>query len=141
MTTRLAANGIVCLPGVGFLGSKFVAVDFLGAPRCFPTGPASLARASDAVLLPFFNFVAADGTERIVIEEPLPVTASGDDGVVECVTRYARLLERYVRRYPEQWPRWHDSPVASVAECRGHVLSAGRRSPSWRAGPDRSPSS
>jgi KDO2-lipid IV(A) lauroyltransferase len=115
LMSRLARNEIVCMPVAGIQGYKFVAVDVLGVEEYFPSGIASLARTSGAPLLPMFTFENEDGTDTVVIEEPICVAGDteGDAALVECITKYARLLERYVRRYPAQWAWWHSRPMAT----------------------------
>lgn len=48
---RLAANGVVCMPGLGPKGRRFLAHTFLGREELFATGVASLGMSSGAVSL------------------------------------------------------------------------------------------
>ena len=85
-------------------GQKSVTIDFLGRPMRFPTGPVRLALATNAPILPVFSLHTPDRRVRIVIEEPITV----DDGeVMPAVRELARVIERYVSAYPEQWLMIH----------------------------------
>jgi lauroyl/myristoyl acyltransferase len=63
-----------------------------------------------------------DSGERLVIETPIVIEDDDRErGTREAVARYARLLESYVRRYPEQYRNWHVlSFFEPVAEPRGN---------------------
>jgi KDO2-lipid IV(A) lauroyltransferase len=127
LTRGLARGGVVCTAGVGTSGYKFVAVEFLGAPAYFSTGPASLARMAGVPLLPVFTFEDRDGTDHVVVETPIdvPSEAAGDAALVDVIGQYARLLERYVRAHAEQWLWWHAFPIPTAAQLAGRVI--GRR--------------
>jgi lauroyl/myristoyl acyltransferase len=132
---RLAANGVVCMPGMGPKGRRFIQLDFLGGKASIATGVASLSLSSGASLIPVYCFRDRKGVWRTVFEEPAPIDPtenrrSAQEALVEW---YARTLESYVRRYPTQWRRWHansasagttDLPAVSVdrsLQNRGEV--------------------
>nr|MBC8427638.1 hypothetical protein [bacterium] len=78
LANRLKQNGIVCMPGLGGEGHKFVPVQFLGARQQFATGVVSLARMTGASLIPIFCFKQDDGMDHLVLEKPINLECYGD---------------------------------------------------------------
>ena len=101
----LVANEVVVLQGDRVMpGQKGQRVPFVGHHIMLPTGPVKLAQASGAPLVPIFSLRQPDGRIRIVVEEPIDVNAS--DGI-DPMDKLARVLEKHVREYPEQWLMFH----------------------------------
>jgi KDO2-lipid IV(A) lauroyltransferase len=72
---------------------------FLGGTQYLPRGPFALSRATGAPILP--AFVVRDGaTYRSIAEEPFVVA---HDEFGPYAARLSGVLERVIRRYPEQW--------------------------------------
>ncbi|MEX2182164.1 MAG: lysophospholipid acyltransferase family protein [Gemmatimonadaceae bacterium] len=114
---------------VGFLsdqGAKGLAstfVPFFGRPAKTPRGAAVFALRGDLPLL----FVAAirqpDGRYRFHAEAvPLAQSGERERDVDATVLNYTRVLERYVRRYPEQYfwqhRRWRRQPPDTPPHLR-----------------------
>ena len=81
-----------------------VYIDFLGKPAYTPTGPAVLALTADVPLLP--AFIVRDGNRhRILIDDFIyPVrTENKEKDILENTKAWSRVVESYIRRYPEQW--------------------------------------
>ena len=82
-----------------------VFVDFFGKPAFTPIAPVKLAMAAKTKIVPTFVVRKKDNTNKLIVEKPIDV--SGSDGSEEDVKRYTQvwtsLLEKYVRKYPEQW--------------------------------------
>jgi Kdo2-lipid IVA lauroyltransferase/acyltransferase len=92
-------------------GGPHIHVDFCGAPAPFPIGPATLARATGAPLLPTFIIADADRTHcTFHVEAPIevPRTRDRDADVRAATEKVVAVYERYVRRYPEQWFNFFD---------------------------------
>jgi Kdo2-lipid IVA lauroyltransferase/acyltransferase len=93
------------------LGGPHIMVDFFGSPAPFPLGPAQLARATGAPLVPVF-MLAGDHRRKcnFYIEEPIFVARTTDRraDLAEATTRLVAIYERYVRTHPEQWFNFHD---------------------------------
>jgi KDO2-lipid IV(A) lauroyltransferase len=110
----LGENGIVAMQGDRDFDNTGIAVPFFGREAFFPRGPLRVAMASGAVVLPAFIVGLPDGRYRAIVEEPLPIVSGGDrdEALRTNLLTYVALLERYVRRYPEQWycfyPFWDD---------------------------------
>jgi lauroyl/myristoyl acyltransferase len=101
---RLEANRVVSI-SVGHEGARVVTVPFLGGTLQLATGPASLAAASGAPLLPVFTVAEGDLGFRVEIERPLEVPAdeAREDREQRVAEGYAARLEPWVRRFPGQW--------------------------------------
>jgi len=95
-----------------------VFVPFFGRPAC--TTPA-LTMAALRTGAPVFVFMSVrEGDHlRMFVDGPFPVPNSGDRrrDIVEHTAALTRAIERYIRRYPEQWlwlhRRWKVQPPKS----------------------------
>jgi KDO2-lipid IV(A) lauroyltransferase len=74
--------------------------NFFGAPVRPPHGPARLALASGAPILPVC-LAFGDGRYRLESDAPLPVTAEATQESLE--EGLLRSMERLISRYPAQW--------------------------------------
>ncbi len=93
-----------------------VFVDFFGEKACTNTGMALLALKTEAPVLPVFNIRQKDGRYRVVIDPEIPLvrTSDKDRDVTENTQRFTRIIERYIRNYPDHWlwlhQRWKTRP-------------------------------
>ena len=94
-----------------------VFVDFFGLPACTASGLARIALRTDAAIVPGFTvWDAALGKYRLRFEPALKLIRTGDDeaDVVANTALFTKVIEDYVRRYPEQWlwvhRRWKTRP-------------------------------
>jgi len=80
-------------------------VPFFGREALIPSAHVVLALRTGAPLIPAFSGREANGQLTASFEPALELTASGDRGadVRDGVRRWVNVLERYVRRAPEQW--------------------------------------
>jgi lauroyl/myristoyl acyltransferase len=106
---KLQGRTVLCVPGDGQLGRHRVSCEFLSSTSSFATGAVSLARLSNAPLLPVLCVETAHGGMRVIIEKSLPPLhgITRDAGFESSLGQYAKLLDDYVRRYPEQYRNWH----------------------------------
>lgn len=117
----------------------FVMVPFFGHPAPFPIGPATLARATGAPLVPVF-MVREGGTGfRSCAEPPIEVarTRDRDADLYQATARLVEVYESYVRRYPLQWFNFHDfwAPPAPLPSSRpGEAAPHSGAPPRERAG-------
>jgi lauroyl/myristoyl acyltransferase len=106
LADALRQGGIVALQGdrPRAEGRSFAARLF-DRPIPLPAGPAALARATGAPLVPIFSFREGRQRHRIVIREPIPVarTAHRDVDVAAATERLAAHLEWAIRHRPHQW--------------------------------------
>jgi KDO2-lipid IV(A) lauroyltransferase len=84
-------------------------VEFFGRPALLPSAAVVLSLRTGAPLLPAFAG-RENGVLTASFEPPLEIPNTGDReaDVREGVQRFARVLERYVRRAPEQWTVFED---------------------------------
>jgi KDO2-lipid IV(A) lauroyltransferase len=114
----LAAGGTVgVLADHNTLLAEGVFVDFFGIPACTTAGLARFALHADAAVVPgFLNWDSAQRKYRLCFEPAIELARTGDDAadVRENTQRFTRVIENYVRRYPDQWlwlhRRWKTRP-------------------------------
>jgi len=106
---------------IGILGDQDmdsvdgIFVDFFGKPAYTPKAPVAFSLASGAPLIPCL--VIREGSRhRLVIEDPMEMEekSTKDETIRFNTERWSRLIESYVRKYPEQWVwmhrRWKTKP-------------------------------
>ncbi len=106
----LKANELVALLGDRDLLGKGIPVEFFGKRVYFPVGPSLLAYLSEAPLISTFVFMNEEDRYTCLAEPPLELQRTGDRDadLAANAQRIARLVERYVRAYPEQWFTFYD---------------------------------
>jgi len=93
-----------------------VFVDFFGRKAYTPTAPVKLAMTAGTKIVPLFVVRQEDDTHHVVIEEPIDVAPgeSKEEDVMRYTQAWTTLLEKYVRKYPDQWVwvhnRWKTRP-------------------------------
>jgi len=114
----LAAGGTVgVLADHNTLLAEGVFVDFFGVPACTTAGLARFALHTDAAVVPgFLHWDDSLRKYRLCFEPAVGVVRTGDDAtdIRENTQRFTRVIENYVRRYPDQWlwvhRRWKTRP-------------------------------
>lgn len=94
-----------------------VFVDFFGVPASTTTSIAKLALKTNAIILPAFAVWEEKKDKYVVYLEP-PVEfnkeASPGGQILEITQKLTGIVEKYVRKYPEQWlwvhKRWNTRP-------------------------------
>jgi KDO2-lipid IV(A) lauroyltransferase len=89
-----------------FTGSHHT-VEFFGRPARLPDGPAKLALATGAPLLPIFMVRLPDDTFAYIVEEPIWADKSRQS-VDDVMRQIAQALERVIRQHSEQWFLFHN---------------------------------
>ncbi|WP_242662873.1 phosphatidylinositol mannoside acyltransferase [Mycobacterium mantenii] len=116
---RLRDNRVVCLMAERDLTRTGVQVDFFGEPTRMPAGPAKLAIATGADLLPAHCWFDGPGW-GVSIHPPLDCTG----GDVKAITQaMADQFEKNIATYPQDWhmlqPQWlADLPEAKQARLK-----------------------
>ncbi len=94
-----------------------VFVPFFGVAACTASGLARVALHTGAAVLPgFLVWESAEKKYVLHFGPEIPVVKSGDDeqDTLENTARFTAAIERYVRRYPDQWlwvhRRWKTRP-------------------------------
>jgi len=95
---------------LGLLGDRDfsgheISATFCGRPVLLPRGPATLSLRAGAAVVPTFLLREGRWSFRLCIEPPIwPQRGTSAAGAIECLTQtYAGVMERYLKRYPEQW--------------------------------------
>jgi KDO2-lipid IV(A) lauroyltransferase len=94
-----------------------VFVDFFGVPACTASGIARVALRTDASVVPAFTiWDDVRRKYRITFAPRLALQKTGDDerDVLNATQLFTRVIEEYVRKYPDQWlwvhRRWKTRP-------------------------------
>ena len=94
-----------------------VFVNFFGIPACTASGLARIALRTDAAVLPGFTiWDEALGKYRLRFDPALELIRTGDQeaDIVANTQMFTKVIEDYVRKYPEQWlwvhRRWKTRP-------------------------------
>jgi KDO2-lipid IV(A) lauroyltransferase len=117
---RLLENGelLGILADLNVQEREGVFVDFFGVPASTTTSIAKLALATNAVVLPAFA-VWEESKQKYVVYLESPVeferTENTGDDIKNLTQKVTAVVEKYVRRYPEQWlwihKRWNTRPA------------------------------
>jgi Kdo2-lipid IVA lauroyltransferase/acyltransferase len=94
-----------------------VFVDFFRIPACTASGLARIALRTDAAVVPGFTlWDRALGKYRLRFDPALTLVRTGDEeaDIMANTALFTRVIEQYVRRYPDQWlwvhRRWKTRP-------------------------------
>ncbi len=113
----LKNNEIVALLGDRDFTERGMVLDFLGKPTLLPTGPAAFSLKTGAPIVAGFMVRNDDDSFTLRMERPIefiPKNNDLDSGAVfkkreknsalqELVIKYKIIVEKYIRKYPEQW--------------------------------------
>jgi KDO2-lipid IV(A) lauroyltransferase len=95
-----------------------VFVDFFGIPACTASGLARIALRSDAAVVPGFTIWDSKlGKYRLRFDPAVNLVRTGndEDDIVSNTQVFTKIIEGYVRRYPDQWlwvhRRWKTRPA------------------------------
>jgi len=118
MFRRLRAGEILgILTDLNTQEHEGVFVDFFGVPASTTTSIAKLALKTNAAVLPAFAvWEEAKGKYVVYLEPPIEYrkTANADEDVKNLTRDITSVVEKYVRKYPEQWlwihKRWNTRP-------------------------------
>ncbi len=98
-----------------------VFVPFFGRLACTALGPAKIALRTGAAVVPGFTVWEAAQRRYVLYFEPaLELVRSGDEeaDIAANTARFTAVIERWVRRYPEQWlwvhRRWKTRPAGEA---------------------------
>jgi KDO2-lipid IV(A) lauroyltransferase len=112
-----AGKTVGVLMDINMIESQGVFVDFFGIPACTASGVARVALKTDAAVLPGFT-IWDPGLKKYRLRfDPavkLVRTKDREADVVANTAQFTKIIEDYVRRYPDQWlwvhRRWKTRP-------------------------------
>lgn len=120
MIRALKENKIVGIASDQDVGRAGVYTEFFGRPASHAVGAIRLARDTGATIIPTF-IVRKDGLRHVIyLERGVTIHKSEDRNgdIKKGIAEQARILESYVRRYPDQWmwvyTRWKSTPARKV---------------------------
>lgn len=92
-------------------------VDFFGIPACTASGLARVALHTDAAVVPAFTIWDPELRKyRVEFDRAVELVRTGDTeaDTLANTARFTKVIEEYVRRYPDQWlwvhRRWKTRP-------------------------------
>jgi KDO2-lipid IV(A) lauroyltransferase len=109
-----------------------IKVDFFGKPTYMAAGPAVISLRTGAALLPMFIIRESKSRYKIIFDKPIEFHPTGDKNKdIEDLTQMRTdLLEKYVRKYPDQWlwlhSRWGKKKKQSKLKKLKKFLIKGR---------------
>jgi len=126
LAERLRGNGLVCLMSDRDLTRSGVQVDFFGEPTRLPAGPAKLALATGAALLPTHPWFKPDVTVTTV-HPPLDLS-SGDVNVVTQALADQFAID--IAAHPADWHMLQPQWIADLSdERRARLAGSGAGGP------------
>lgn len=111
----LRGNKILCIQADRD-SPQGVFVDFFGYPAATAIGPVVLAKRTGATVLPMFVIREVNNKHRIIFGPPVELEETGDKekDILVNSAKFTKIIESYVRKYPEQWlwtyRRWKTKP-------------------------------
>jgi len=121
LRTFRQGGGVGILCDQNMLPAEGVFVDFFGIPACTTTAPARFARKSGAaIILGLAVWDEKLKKYRLRFERIRWIRREDpDEEILVNTQNFVRLLESYVRRYPEQWlwvhRRWKTRPPGEAS--------------------------
>lgn len=95
----LKGNRLVALVGDRDFNNAGEKMDFLGASKVIPRGPAVISMRTQAPIIPGFVIRKPDDSFVLEFSEPLPQI----EDEIECMKVYAKFIEKKIQQYPRQW--------------------------------------
>lgn len=101
----LRANETVAIAGDKDYTSTGTEMDFFGKKALIPKGAAVISLKTGAPIVFTILTREKNGTFKLKFEEPIRIKPSVhiEDDVKALMTRYIKLFEKYITRYPDQW--------------------------------------
>lgn len=106
----LRRNEVLALLGDRDGSSNTISMDFFGRPTSIPVGAAYLAMVSGAPVIPVFVLLEK-GRYATLMDEPIYFKGGHgqhETAIREGVRKLLEVMERYIRKYPDQWYNFFD---------------------------------
>jgi KDO2-lipid IV(A) lauroyltransferase len=87
-----------------------VFVNFFGRPAYTPIAPVKLGMVNSSCIVPVFVIRKPDDTYMVSADSPIEFQEDDDKDLVmkKYTQKWTLVLEKYVRKYPDQWVWVHD---------------------------------
>ncbi|APU14214.1 Lauroyl/myristoyl acyltransferase [Actinoalloteichus sp. GBA129-24] len=122
LLTRLRENRLLCLIADRDLSRRGVEVQFFGETTRMASGPARLAAATGAVLVPAACEFTDDGW-AIRLYEPVPVTGASPAEVQAATQQVADVFAADIAARPEDWHMMQPLWLADLSARRRAILA------------------
>lgn len=103
----LRGNKILALVGDRDFSEKGQVLDLFGKRTFFPEGTAVFALKTGTLIVPGFMIRNENDTFTLRFEKPMDFSRQNGDYTKEdikaVISEYKKVIEDYIRRYPEQW--------------------------------------
>ncbi len=101
----LKKNSVIAILGDRIFTEKGIPINFMGKQTYLPRGPATLALRLNAPYLPGFLLREKKGRYALVFDKEIeiPDTEDYQEKIRVLVERSARILEKFIIKYPDQW--------------------------------------
>jgi len=96
-------NFIAFLGDRAFGSAKTTEVNMFGRKAQLPDGPYFFALKTGSQVLPCFLIRENKYFYKFIFEKPIEYRDSAKDNIKEMIEKYAKMLESYILKYPEQW--------------------------------------
>jgi KDO2-lipid IV(A) lauroyltransferase len=111
LLAALRRNECIAILGDRSIMGRGISADFFGSPAMVPYGHVTLSLRTGAPIVPAF-LIRQKGTKfKMCVEDPIR-PGSGSGAFDDLLSRSLRVIEKYVRQYPDQWfafePIWQD---------------------------------
>lgn len=108
--SRLRSGGVVVFAIDQDTRADGVFVPFFGREAYTPAAPATLALRTGAAVVAGFSLRRNGDRHRVVIRGPLELVRTGDasENVRQNTARFTKIIEDFVRDYPDQWVWMHE---------------------------------
>ena len=77
--------------------------NFFGEETTMPAGAVRIAMRTGAAIVPAFNLRRGDGRYDVYFEPAIEIVPGGDEAVLSNIDRIVSVMEKYIRKCPEQW--------------------------------------
>ena len=108
---RILKNGgfLGLLPDQDVDSVEGIFVDFFGKPAYTPTAPVKFAIKTGAALIPVFLIRGDNNKFKLIVEKEisLDITSDEERNTLVNTLKWSRILEKYIRQYPDQWVWMH----------------------------------
>jgi lauroyl/myristoyl acyltransferase len=119
LRSRLKSGGVICLVSDRDLTATGIPVQFFGETARMPAGPAMLAIATDAALIPVTLWYDGDGLTGHFHEEiPVPVDGDRRAKVTVMTQQMADVFASGIAEHPSDWHMLQKFWVADLPEDR-----------------------